>query len=155
MTHLHYEDIVEGSVQDFGPRTITREEMIAYAREFDSQPMHLDEEAAKKSLLGGLAASGWHTCCFMFRMMYDYVVKDSASLGSPGIEETKWLKPVRPDSELTLRMQVLDKRISKSRPDMGIVRTRTQLLDESGAAVIDQTSTLLISVRDPQKAAAQ
>jgi acyl dehydratase len=155
MPHLHYEDIIEGSVQDFGPRTITREEMIAYAREFDSQPMHLDEEAAKKSLLGGLAASGWHTCCFMFRMMYDYVVKDSASLGSPGIEETKWLKPVRPDSELTLRMQVLDKRISKSRPDMGIVRTRTQLLDESGAAVIDQTSTLLISVRDPQKAAAQ
>ena len=155
MPHLHYEDIVEGSVQDFGPRTITREEMIAYAKEFDSQPMHLDEQAAKKSLLGGLAASGWHTCCFMFRMMYDYLIKDTASLGSPGIEETKWLRPVRPDTALTLRVQVLDKRISKSRPDMGIVRTRTQLLDESDTPVIDQTSTLLIGVRDPQKAAAQ
>jgi acyl dehydratase len=155
MPHLHYEDIVEGSVHDFGPRTITREEIISYAREFDSQPMHLDEEAAKKGLLGGLAASGWHTCCFMFRMMYDYVIKDSASLGSPGIDETKWLKPVRPGSELTLRMQVLEKRVSKSRPEMGIVRTRTQLLDESGAPVIDQTSTLLIGVRDPQKAAQQ
>jgi acyl dehydratase len=155
MRHLHYEDIIEGSIQDFGPRTITREEMIAYAKEFDSQPMHLDEEAAKKSLLGGLAASGWHTCCFMFRMMYDYLIKDTASLGSPGIEETKWLKPVRPDTALTLRVQVLDKRISKSRPDMGIVRTRTQLLDESDTPLMDQTSTLLISVRDPQKAAAQ
>jgi len=155
MPHLYYEDIVEGSVQDFGPRTITREEIIAYAKEFDSQPMHLDEEAAKKSLLGGLAASGWHTCCFMFRMMYDYLIKDCASLGSPGIEETKWLRPVRPDTALTLRVQVLDKRISKSRPDMGIVRTRTQLLDESDTPLMDQTSTLLISVRDPQKAAAQ
>jgi acyl dehydratase len=87
--------------------------------------------------------------------MYDYVIKDSASLGSPGIDETKWLKPVRPGSELTLRMQILEKRVSKSRPEMGIVRTRTQLLDESGAPVIDQTSTLLIGVRDPQKAVQQ
>ena len=151
MPRLHYEDFSEGSVQDFGPRTITREEIIAYAKEFDSQPMHLDEEAAKQSLLGGLAASGWHTCCFMFRMMYDYLVKDSASLGSPGIEETKWLKPVRPGTALTLRLHVLDKRVSKSRPEMGLVRMRTQLVDEKGAAVIDQTSTLLIGLREPQK----
>lgn len=151
MPHLYYEDVVEGSVHDFGPRSITREEIIAYAREFDAQPMHLDEEAAKKSLLGGLAASGWHTCCFMFRMMYDYVIKDSASLGSPGIEETKWLRPVRPDTPFTLRMQVLEKRVSKSRPEMGIIRMRAQLLDEGDVPVIDQTSTLLIGVREPQK----
>jgi acyl dehydratase len=155
MPRLHYGDFVEGSVQDFGPRTITREEIIAYASEFDSQPMHLDEEAAKKSLLGGLAASGWHTCCFMFRMMYDYVIKDSASLGSPGIEETKWLRPVRPGSALTLRLEILDKRVSKSRPEMGLVRMRNQLLDESGAPVIDQVSTLLIGLRAPQSDPAQ
>lgn len=154
MPRLYYEDFAEGSVQEFGPRIITREEIVEYAREFDSQPMHLDEEAAKKSLLGGLSASGWHTCCFMFRMMYDYIVKDTASMGSPGIEETKWLKPVRPDVPLTLRIGILDKRVSKSRPEMGLVRMHTQLLDEQRTPVIDQTSTILISVREPQKAPA-
>jgi acyl dehydratase len=152
MARLHYEDFVEGSVQDFGPRSITREEIIAYAKEFDSQPMHLDEEAAKNSLLGGLAASGWHTCCFMFRMMYDHFIKDSSSLGSPGIEETKWLKPVRPDTPYTLRLHILGKRVSKSRPEMGLVRMRTELLDEKGAAQVDQTSTLLLGLRNPQVA---
>ena len=152
MPRLHYEDFSEGSIEDFGPRTITRDEIIAYAKEFDSQPMHLDEEAAKRSLLGGLAASGWHTCCFMFRMMYDHLLKDSASLGSPGIEETKWLKPLRPGTALTLRVEILDKRVSKSRPEMGLMRIRAQLLDEKGAAVIDQTSTLLIGLRAPRTA---
>jgi acyl dehydratase len=152
MARLHYEDFVEGSVQDFGPRSITREEIIAYAKEFDSQPMHLDEEAAKNSLLGGLAASGWHTCCFMVRMMYDHFIMDSSSLGSPGIEETKWLKPVRPDTPYTLRLHILDKRVSKSRPEMGLVRMRTELLDEKGVAQVDQTSTLLLGLRNPQVA---
>jgi acyl dehydratase len=147
MARLYYEDFAEGSVQDYGPRSITRDEVIAYAKEFDSQPMHPDEEAAKNSLLGGLSASGWHTCCFMFRMMYDNFIKDSSSLGSPGIEETKWLKPVRPDTPYSLRIHILDKRVSKSRPEMGIVRLRAQLLDEAGAAVVDQTSTLLLGLR--------
>ncbi len=152
---LHYEDIVEGSVQEYGPRVITREEIVEYAREFDSQPMHLDEEAAKRSLLGGLSASGWHTCCFMFRMMYDHFIKNSASLGSPGVEETRWRKPVRAGSALTLRTEILDKRISRSRPEMGLVRMYAQLLDEQGATVVDQTSTLLIGVRTPQKEPAE
>ena len=155
MSKLHYEDFAEGASHTFGPRTMTRDEIVAYAREFDSQPMHLDEEAAKKSLLGGLAASGWHTCCFMFRMLYDNLISRTASMGSPGIEETKWLKPVRPDVPLMLHVDILDKRPSKSRPEMGIVRMRAQLRDPSGVPVIDQTSTLLIGVRDPQKAAAQ
>lgn len=155
MSKLYYEDLVEGSVQTYGPRVITREEIVEYAREFDSQPMHMDEEAARRSLLGGLSASGWHTCCFMFRMMYDYFVKDSASLGSPGIEENRWLRPVRPGMALTLHTEILDKRISKSRPEMGLVRMRAQLLDERRAPVIEQTSTLLIGVRSPQKAPAR
>lgn len=155
MSKLHYEDFTEGTTHTFGPRTITRDEIVAFASEFDSQPMHLDDEAAKKSLLGGLAASGWHTCCFMFRMLYDHMISGSASMGSPGIEENKWLKPVRPDVPLTLHVDILDKRTSKSRPEMGLVRMRAQLRDPDGAPVIDQTSTLLIGVRDPQKAAAQ
>ncbi len=155
MDKLHYEDFVEGSTHSFGPRAMTRDEIIAYAREFDSQPMHLDDEAAKASLLGGLSASGWHTCCFMFRMLYDNLISKSASLGSPGIEETKWLKPVRPDVPLTLHVDILDKRASKSRPEMGLVRMRAQLRGTDGVPVIDQISTLLIGVREPQKAAAQ
>jgi acyl dehydratase len=155
MDKLHYEDFAEGAAFTFGPRSMTRDEIVEYAREFDSQPMHMDEEAAKKSLLGGLAASGWHTCCFMFRMMYDNLISKSASLGSPGIEETKWLKPVRPDVQLTMHIDILDKRASKSRPEMGLVRMRTQLRGPDGIPVIDQTSTLLIGVRDPQKAGAR
>ena len=155
MDKLHYEDFVEGSTHEFGPRTMTRDEIVAYAREFDSQPMHMDDEAAKKSLLGGLSASGWHTCCFMFRMLYDNLLSKSASLGSPGIEETKWLKPVRPDVPLTLHVDILDKRTSKSRPEMGLVRMRAQLRGTDGVPVIDQTSTLLIGVRSPREAAAQ
>jgi acyl dehydratase len=151
MPTLFYEDCIEGDVREYGPRTITRDEIIAYAREYDAQPMHLDEEAAKKTMLGGLAASGWHTCCFMFRMTYDFVVKDSASMGSPGVEEVKWLKPVRPDTALTLRMTVLDKRVSKSRPEMGLVRLRVELLDEQRVPVISQLTTFLIGLRAPAK----
>jgi acyl dehydratase len=87
-------------------------------------------------------------------MMYDYFISNTASLGSPGIEETKWLRPVRPDTPFTLRLHILDKRVSKSRPEMGLVRMRAQLLDGNGAAVVDQTSTLLIGVREPGKAPA-
>jgi acyl dehydratase len=148
----HFEDLVEGSVETFGPRTITREEIVAYASEYDPQPMHLDEEAAKQSLLGGLAASGWHLCCFMFRMTYDGFIAKTASLGSPGVEEVKWLKPVRPGTALTLRVTVLDKRASKSRPEMGLARLLCELIDETGTPLAQQTSTLLVGRRSPEPA---
>jgi acyl dehydratase len=147
MSIRYYEDLEEGAVEIFGPRTITREEIVAYAAEYDPQPMHLDEEAAKRTLLGGLAASGWNLCCFMFRMTYDGFVSRTASLGSPGVEEMKWLRPVRPGTALTLRIRILDKRTSKSRPDLGLARMLCELLDESGTALAQQTSTLLIGRR--------
>jgi acyl dehydratase len=148
----YYEDYPEGWVGTFGPRAITREEIIAYASEFDPQPMHLDEEAAQQTMLGGLAASGWHVCCFMFRMMYDGFIAESASLGSPGVEEVKWLKPVRAEMPLTLRCTVLDKRVSKSRPGMGLAHILSELLDAGGTPVVTQTSTLLIARRHPDAA---
>lgn len=144
----YFEDFPEGWIDTFGPRTITREEIVAFAADYDPQPMHLDEEAASKTLLGGLCASGWHVCCFMFRMMYDGYVSRSASLGSPGVEEVKWLKPVRPGTALTLRTEVLDKRASKSRPEMGLIRIQNELLDERGTALARQISTLLVSRRN-------
>jgi acyl dehydratase len=147
MAKRHYEDFPEGWTASFGPRTITREEIIAFAAEYDPQPMHLDEEAAKRTMLGGLAASGWHVCCFMFRMMHDGFISESASLGSPGVEEVKWLKPVRAGSALTVRCTILDKRGSKSRPEMGLVRLLSELFDEQGTRVVTQTSTLLLARR--------
>jgi acyl dehydratase len=152
MPSRYYEDFAEGSVLTYGPRTITREEIISFAAEYDPQPMHLDEEAAKKTMLGGLGASGYHTCCFMFRMTYDGFFADSASMGSPGIDEVKWLKPVRAGMPLTLRLTILDKRVSKSRPEMGFIRFRSELLDERGKPVIEQTSTVILGRR--QQAAA-
>jgi acyl dehydratase len=150
MTRRHFEDLVEGSVETIGPRTITREEIIAYASEYDPQPMHLDEEAAKHTMLGGLAASGWHTCCLMFRMAYDGYISTTVSLGSPGIDEMKWLKPVRAGTALTLRVTVIDKRESKSRPDMGLARLLCELVDETGTPLAQQTSTLLVGRRLPE-----
>lgn len=152
MPTLYYEDFNPGDVRTFGPRTITREEIISFASEFDPQPFHLDEAAGRNSILGGLAASGWHTCAFMFRMTYDAFIKDTAGMGSPGIDEVKWLRPVRPGMSLTLRRAVLEKRVSKSRPEMGLVRFKSELLDETGQPVIEQTNLVLIRVRDPEAA---
>src|SRR5882724_8265685 len=100
---FYFEDFSPGWTVEFGPRRVTREEMIGFAAQFDPQPMHLDEEAARHTMLGGLAASGWHTCSVMMKMIADGVLLDSASMGAPGIEEVKWLKPVRPGDSLTDR----------------------------------------------------
>jgi acyl dehydratase len=152
MAKRYYEDFPEDWTETFGPRTITRAEIVAFASEYDPQPMHLDEEAAKQTFLGVLCASGWHVCCFMFRMMHDGFIADSASLGSPGVEEMRWRKPVQPGMSLTLRCTLLDKRISKSRPEMGLARMRCELLDENGAPLATQLSTLLLARRNPESA---
>ncbi|MCC6946782.1 MAG: MaoC family dehydratase [Bradyrhizobiaceae bacterium] len=152
MPTFYFEDIAEGAVETFGPRALTREEIIAFAAEYDPQPMHLDEEAAKHTILGGLAASGWHTCCFMMRMMYDYVVKNTASLGSPGVDEVKWRRPLRPGVPLMLRRTILGKRRSGSRPEMGLVHTRWELVDPQGDVVAELTSSLMVAVRKQEAA---
>ena len=122
MSRLHWEDFQPGQVNEIGPRLITREEIIAFAAEFDPQPMHLDEEAASASMLGGLAASGWHTCCIVMRMISDGMLQGTSFMGAPGIEEVNWLAPVRPGELLQLRVTVVETRASRSRPDMGFVK---------------------------------
>ncbi len=121
---LHYEDFPVGEMATFGPRTVTREEIIAFAREFDAQPFHLDEAAAKASLLGGLCASGWHVCALMNRISIDGYIGRSASLGSFGIREMRWIRPVLPGDELCVRRTTLEKRVSEKRPYMGIITFR-------------------------------
>jgi acyl dehydratase len=146
---LHWEDFQPGAVAVYGPRLVTREEIVAFAAEFDPQPMHLDEAAASATLLGGLAASGWHTCCLLMRIIADGFVLEASSMGSPGIEELRWLKPLRPGTNIRVRATVLESRPSKSRPDMGLTKFRYEVLDETGACLTSMVSTSLWGRREP------
>jgi acyl dehydratase len=148
MSKLYFEDFAPGQVRTYGPRIVTREEIVAFATEFDPQPMHLDEDAARQSILGGLAASGWHSCCIMMRMMVDGFVLNSSSMGSGGIDEVKWLLPVRPDDALTLRASVLDTRASKSRPELGLVTVLLELVNQNGATAMTLRSPLMFGRRE-------
>jgi acyl dehydratase len=143
----YWEDIKEGEVFELGSRTMDKERMIAFAREFDPQPFHTDEKAAEASVWGGLIASGWLTGSTLMRLLYDGFLKDSASLGSPGIDELRWLKPVRPGDTLTARLTVIEATASRSRPDRGIVRTRMELMNQDGETVMTITGVNFISRR--------
>ena len=147
MPRFYYEDFQEGSVERFGSRVVTREEIISFAAEFDPQPMHLYEAAARRSPLGGLAASGWHSCAIMMRLIADGFILDSSCMGSPGIEELKWLQPVRPGDRLAVRRTVLEKRTSKSRPELGFVRFRFDLVNQNGETVMEQTNSIMFGRR--------
>ena len=147
MPKFFFEDFAVGSVEEYGPRLVTREQIIAFAAEFDPQPMHLDEEAARHTMLGGLAASGWHSCAIMMRMMCDWFVLDSASWGGPGVEEVKWLKPVRPGDNLTLRRTVAETRHSNSRPQIGFVKFHYELLNQARETAVTLTCTMMIGRR--------
>jgi acyl dehydratase len=149
MARLHFEDFQPGAVAVYGPRLVTREEIVAFAAEFDPQPMHLDEAAASATLLGGLAASGWHTCCLLMRMITDGFMLDTHSMGSPGIDEVRWLKPLRPGTQIRVRATVLDKRVSNSRPELGFVRLRYEVLDERDTVLTMLVSSMILACRQP------
>ena len=131
-----WEDFTEGAEFSFGEATPTREEIIAFASAYDPQPFHLDDDAAAASLFGGLCASGWHTCAMTMRMMVDGYLKDSASLGSPGIDELRWLKPVFPGDTLRVRMRVLQSRPMASRPGVGLSLQRWEVDNQHGQTVM-------------------
>jgi acyl dehydratase len=149
MQKYHWEDFKPGGVAVYGPRLVTREEIIAFAAEFDPQPMHLDEAAASATMLAGLAASGWHTCSLLMRMICDGFILDSTSMGSPGIEEVRWLKPLRPGTTIRVRTTVLDTRASGSRPEMGLTKFMMEVLDDADAVIASLTTTLLFRRREP------
>lgn len=121
VTDLYFEDFTEGATFDLGTTVVDRDEMLAFARRFDPQPFHLDEEAGKKSIFGGLAASGWFTAGLWMRAYVDAVLLRSSSLGSPGGEDISWPAPVFAGDELAMRLDVLGARRSRSRPEMGLV----------------------------------
>lgn len=131
----YFEDFEAGRTIEVGARTISEEEIIAFARQFDPQPFHIDPDAAEKSFYGGIIASGWHTCSLMMRMMVDGFLRESASLGSPGVDEIRWLKPVRPGDTLAITNTVLEVRASDTRPDRGFVATEWQARNQHGELV--------------------
>ena len=144
---LSFEVFPPGRFGSYGPRHVTREEMLAFAAEFDPQPMHLDEEAAKRSMLKGLSGSGWHLCSIMMRMMFDGYIGRTASLGSPGVNEMKWLAPLRPGDDLTLDVDVVEARLSRSRPETGIVTFKSSVRNAAGQVLAEMTSPIIVKRR--------
>jgi acyl dehydratase len=148
---ISYEDLEVGSRTEVGTHTFTVEEILEFAERFDPQPFHIDEAAALASPFGGLIASGWHTCSVMMGMLVRNVLDGSTSLGSPGVEEIRWLKPIRPGDSLRMYNSVLAKRVSKSLPDRGIVTTLWEGLDQAGDTVITVRANVLFGLRHPQQ----
>lgn len=131
----YFEDFEVGKTIEVGQRSVTEEEIIAFATQFDPQPFHVDQEAAAKSIYGGIIASGWHTCSMMMRMMVDGILRNSASLGSPGLDEIRWIKPVRGGDTLTVSTTVLESKPSSSRPDRGVVLTVWEAKNQHGELI--------------------
>jgi acyl dehydratase len=145
---LYFEDIVPGAKSAFGRYEVTREEVIEFASKYDPQPFHLSDEAAAETYFGRLSASGWHTAAMMMRMLVDNMSDiQQAGLGSPGIDELRWLKPVYPGDILRVETEIIDKRASRSRPDMGSFRSKATIFNQDDVAVMTATSIGLIRMR--------
>jgi acyl dehydratase len=140
---IYFEDVQVGETQRFGRYEVTREEIIEYARQFDPQPFHVDEAAAKASTFGGLIASGWHTGAMLIRMINDHAIPGAATTGALGFDDLKWLKPVRPGDVLSVETRVIDKTESRSRPEIGVVKIESQVLDQRGEVKMSLISLVL------------
>jgi acyl dehydratase len=147
---FYWEDFPVGQVREFGHYEVTREAVLAFARQFDPQPFHLDDDAAaKSSLFGRLAASGWHTCAMAMRMICDEYLLESASLGSPGVERLAWTRPVFPGDVLHMRGTVIESRALQSRPTVGLVRTRSEVVNQHGEVVLTMEGASFFGRRTP------
>ena len=136
-----FEDLTPGVEIDLGEKHVTAEEIIEFASEFDAQPMHVDEEAGKASILGGLSASGWHSCAMLMRMICDSMLLDSTSQGAPGIENLRWRKPVLAGDTLKGVCKVVAARASSSRPNIGLVTVRYELFNQRDELVLEMQNT--------------
>lgn len=146
----YYEDIEVGGRSAFGRYEVTREEVIAFAGQYDPQPFHLSDEAAAATHFGRLSASGWHTCAMTMAMLVENLKQHrQAGLGSPGVDELRWLRPVYPGDVLRVETEILEKRRSEKRPEMGIYKSRVTVLNQDDVAVLQMVSNGLIRTRDP------
>ncbi|MBB4688649.1 MaoC family dehydratase [Amycolatopsis jiangsuensis] len=142
-----FEDYPLGAVYEFGDVTVTEAEIVEFARRFDPQSFHVDPVVAKSGPFGGLIASGWHTASLMMRMFADHYLSSVASLGSPGMDELRWPRPVRPGDRLHMRATVTEARLSKSKPDRGLVRTRMEVFTADDELVLSGSAVNFLSVR--------
>ncbi len=145
----YWEDFTVGRVIRLGSIAVTREATLAFARQFDPQPFHLDDAAAEASLFRRLSASGWHTCAMTMRLMCDGYLNDSAGLGSPGIDELRWLKPVYPGDTISAEMTVLEARVMNSKPHVGLVLSRWRVFNQDGDDVMTMQGWGMFAVRHP------
>ncbi|HYW03735.1 MAG TPA: MaoC family dehydratase [Gammaproteobacteria bacterium] len=136
MAERWFEDYVPGSIHELGSITMDEGELLEFARKYDPQPMHTDPEAAAKTQYGSLIASGWHTVALMMRLLVTEYLSPASSLGSPGVDELRWSRPVRPGDVLAVRVTVEEARVSSSKPDRGIVRSRTEVTNQHGETVM-------------------
>ena len=145
---VFFEDIEVGAMASFGRYEVTREEVIEFATRYDPQPFHLSDEAAAQTHFGRLSASGWHTCAMTMRMLVDNITeRRQAGLGSPGLDELRWLKPVYPGDVLRVESEVLSKRQSQSRPEMGSFQSAVRVYNQDDVPVMTMQSIGLIRVR--------
>ncbi|WP_375195427.1 MaoC family dehydratase [Sphingobium sp.] len=148
---VYFEDVAIGASSEFGPLTVSRDEIIDFAREFDPQPFHLSDEAAAQTHFGSLASSGWHTTALSMKMMVaawqEHPGVQAASLGALGVDELRWLQPVRPGDTLRGRSEVVDKKASKSRPEMGIVRTQVTIFNQRDEPVLTMKPIAMFRTR--------
>ncbi|MDX9788568.1 MAG: MaoC family dehydratase [Desulfobacterales bacterium] len=145
----YLEDYVPGAIHEFGPITITEDEIIQFAKKFDPQVFHTDPIAAKETVYGGLIASGWHTCSLMARLIVaHYLPADQASLGGPGVDELRWHKPVRPGDQLSVRTTVHNVKPSSSKPDRGLLTYFCQMLNQKNEVVASMMALTFLRYRD-------
>lgn len=149
---LYWEDLQPGSVRDLGTTSVDAAQIKEFAGKYDPQPFHLDEEAGRQSLFGGLCASGWQTAALAMRLTVDNMLRHSSSQGSPGLESLKWLKPVYPGDRLNLRHTILESRPLKSRPDTGLVRSRWEMFNQDGDKVLEMEGYGMFGRRQPADA---
>lgn len=150
MFKVFYEDLEIGKQETFGTYEVTKEEVIEFASKYDPQPFHMDEEMAKQSVFGGLCASGWHTCAMCMRVLVNYMAKQGfAGMGSPGVDSIKWKLPVFPGDTLTVRGELIEKRDSQSRTNLGLVKSQYSVFNQKDQMVAQLITNVMVLKRSP------
>ncbi|MCY0997213.1 MaoC family dehydratase [Myxococcus sp. MISCRS1] len=143
----YFDDFQPGEASEAGPYVVSREEIIAFAKQFDPQPFHLSDEGGREGIFGGLIASGWHTASICHKLAVEHLLSKTASLGSPGLDELRWLKPVRPGDALTARFEVLSTTPSRSKADRGAIKFRFEVRNQHGEVVMTEVANALFARR--------
>jgi len=148
----YWEDLAPGSTRELGSVTVSAEEIKEFAEQFDPQPFHIDEAAGKRSIFGNLCASGWHTCALAMKLTVENFLNESTSMGSPGLESLRWLKPVYPGDTLALTHKIVESRPLRKRTDIGIVRSIWEMTNQNGEMVMQMEGYGMFRRRNPATA---